>query len=534
MISLTPGQGQWPPATTKHVVFIVRPSLANMDLVAGYVKQEEASGGSGVRTEYHIVFVPRKSLLCEKRLIQKGVFGSLSCHSLPIYLFPLDTDLLSMEIPSSFRDMVDGDMTSLHYAATSLTRLQAVTGVIPRIYGKGSAAKQVFDLMNRMKRESCGRDPQVRSQIDALVLIDRSVDLISPLPTQLTYEGLLDEMIGIQCGSLTLYHPERKVITMTSQEELYQELRGLNFSAVGPTLSQKAKKIKAMADEIRDESITVKKMKQFITSGNLSDIQKMKQPLENHIGLTEIVKSKIDSEEFLTVLELEQRILTGGGEGGRYLDEIEDLVCSNSLPVTRIIRIICLQSVVCSGLKPRVFESYRRLLLESYGYDLLLSLDNLSQAGLFVANTANKRSNYSVLSKRLGIIVENVDEQDPHDIAYVHTVYGPLSVKLVQQLESPGWRNIRDILDMLPGHMFEDAQQVGAGGMFPAGKRNPGQKKVVMVFFVGGVTMAEIAALRFLSLQDDSSVEYMVSTTSIINGNKFIESLYTKLEAPIF
>ena len=36
-----------------------------------------------------------------------------------------------------------GDPTSLHYAATALTRLQAVTGVIPRIYGKGTAAAQV-------------------------------------------------------------------------------------------------------------------------------------------------------------------------------------------------------------------------------------------------------------------------------------------------------------------------------------------------------------------------------------------------------
>lgn len=53
--------------------------------------------------------------------------------------------------------------------------------------------------------------------------------------------------------------------------------------------------------------------------------------------------------------------------------------------------------------------------------------------------------------------------QRPHDIAYVHTVYGPLSVRLVQQLESPGWRHIRDVLDTLPGPSFEDTQQVVLG-----------------------------------------------------------------------
>ena len=71
-----------------------------------------------------------------------------------------------------------------------------------RIYGKGTAAAQVFDLMVRMKRETCGQEPKVRTQIDTMVIMDREVDLISPLPTQLTYEGLIDKMYGIQCASV--------------------------------------------------------------------------------------------------------------------------------------------------------------------------------------------------------------------------------------------------------------------------------------------------------------------------------------------
>ena len=133
-----------PPVGAENVVFITRPNLDNMDIIAENIKQEERSGGgSGIKTEFHILFVPRKSLLCEKRLVEGGVLGSLSCSSLPAYLFPLDTDLLSMELPNAYRDVVLGDPTSLHYAATALTRLQAVTGTIPRIYGKGTAAAQV-------------------------------------------------------------------------------------------------------------------------------------------------------------------------------------------------------------------------------------------------------------------------------------------------------------------------------------------------------------------------------------------------------
>ena len=35
-------------------------------------------------------------------------------------------------------------------------------------------------------------------KIDSLIVLDRRVDMITPLLTQLTYEGLVDELIGIK------------------------------------------------------------------------------------------------------------------------------------------------------------------------------------------------------------------------------------------------------------------------------------------------------------------------------------------------
>ena len=43
--------------------------------------------------------------------------------------------------------------------------------------------------------------------------------------------------------------------------------------------------------------------------------------------------------------------------------------------------------------------------------------------------------------------MDNVNEQNPADIAYMHS----LSVKLVMQVESSGWTDIRDVKDLLPG-----------------------------------------------------------------------------------
>ena len=37
-----------------------------------------------------------------------------------------------------------------------------------------------------------------------MVLLDREVDCVTPMCTQLTFEGLVDETLGIKNGSVTL------------------------------------------------------------------------------------------------------------------------------------------------------------------------------------------------------------------------------------------------------------------------------------------------------------------------------------------
>ena len=53
-------------------------------------------------------------------------------------------------------------------------------------------------MMVRMRREKAGMEEQITPQIDNLVLIDRTVDLLTPFLSQLTYEGFIDELFNIQ------------------------------------------------------------------------------------------------------------------------------------------------------------------------------------------------------------------------------------------------------------------------------------------------------------------------------------------------
>ena len=58
--------------------------------------------------------------------------------------------------------------------------------------------------MTRLRREEHaiggGRaeEDEIIPDIDAVIFLDRSVDLISPMCTPLTYEALIDEILGIE------------------------------------------------------------------------------------------------------------------------------------------------------------------------------------------------------------------------------------------------------------------------------------------------------------------------------------------------
>lgn len=145
--------------------------------------------------------MPRKSLLCQKKLQNRGVFGNFTLiQEFKCDLFPFDNDLLSMELSNSFKEFyLENDPTCLYQVAQAIQGLQKLYGKILKVTGRGPAASKVWELLERLNREEDDKTFPVSSvAIEHLLLLDRSVDLLSPLVTQLTYEGLIDEIFGIK------------------------------------------------------------------------------------------------------------------------------------------------------------------------------------------------------------------------------------------------------------------------------------------------------------------------------------------------
>lgn len=54
--------------------------------------------------------------------------------------------------------------------------------------------------------------------------------------------------------------------------------------------------------------------------------------------------------------------------------------------------------------------------------------------------------------------------------------------------------------------------------------------KTTIVYFLGGCTYAEIAALRFLETQSEGQREFIIATTKLINGNTLVESIIEPID----
>eukprot|EP00002_Diphylleia_rotans_P012490 TRINITY_DN2441_c0_g1_i2.p1 TRINITY_DN2441_c0_g1~~TRINITY_DN2441_c0_g1_i2.p1 ORF type:complete len:518 (-),score=94.82 TRINITY_DN2441_c0_g1_i2:652-2205(-) len=350
---------------SKNVFYIIRPKIHHTKLIAQHIHHQRKSDPTKT---YTITFVPRRTMICENVLEEEGVYGDVSILEYPLDLIPFDDDILSLEMDTTYRECVlDGDKTSLFYVAQSLMKMQSLFGIIPNVKGKGHSAKLVLDMMLRMRKEMGSSEPTNPPEIDTLILIDREADLVTPMMTQLTYEGLIDEVFRISNGFVDMEPDDlgvqakpgqKKVkIPLNSNDKLYSEIRDLNFSKVGPELNKKAREINANYQE-RHSAQTVSQIRDFMKK--LTSLKQEHQSLGLHTAIAEKILAVTKENNFHAKIEQEQAIVSGNDPVVEFL---EDCVHRQE-PLTKVLRLLCLYSLVSNGLKQKFFDQIRRDILQ--------------------------------------------------------------------------------------------------------------------------------------------------------------------------
>ena len=514
-------------------VYLVRPIASNVKDIYKHYKYDL---DEGIIRRIIIIFVPYKTHLCEEQLESYGLIGLIGLYEWHIDLIPLDLDLLSLESCLSLKNYLINKCSSIPYiVASSLLTLYRVNSCDSfTLHTVGERAAEVFRVFNDIKSMSLSSyDDSFDSTnyFSDIILIDREIDLVSPILTQFSYEGLLDDNFGIHCGSVTLSgrvtgKSKPTKLMLNSNDPIYSQVRGYHISFLLTLIKEQLKTLISRYDKGRMET-TISEMKLFV--GELKTLKPIEQSLVVHLSACEYLKDIRASHINQKLLSFEHSLLRGAQFDERELMQFfEDILCSQT-NWRDVLRIMCLYSLRSgASVKDRFkhIKYFERQFIRAHGYSHITTLLNLHHLGLLNPMQENVTwSNVGVA--KLGLIpklnkVENLDLAHPSDTSFVFGgAFKPLSCALIESFFQHGsWRKINEIIGVIK---FAITSNFVNSSHQSARKSNLNYKKY-LVYFIGGCSFSEINAIRFLGKKLE--IEIAIATTSLLNRNSVFNSLH--------
>lgn len=534
------------PGHNEKCVYLIRSRIQNVRIISDHIN---ANISTGSEKQYWVIYVSRKFFTSEKVFEREGIYGSIRQLEFPLGFVSLDRDLISLEIIDFYKAFfLKGDLTYIHTAATSLVQLCKICGPIPKIYGQGRCAKMVVDSMSLMMQEAEFSNTY-SERVSHLIILDRDIDYTSVLLSQLTYEGVLDETFGINSGRIIFPKEvtgkeEPMKVVLNSSDVVYDEIRNVFFASMFGSLQEKAKELKAKSET---SAMSIGAMKDFVTK-EVRNIRQQHASLSLHIGACEVIMKKKTEENFQERLQKERDIIEIVAVKD-CLNYIEDVI-NRQDPFVSALRLMCLLSIAQNGLSSSDYKSLATQFRQSYGSKYLITLRNLKKVGLLVqqppllsgksgkveksasvmaskiaekvvtAVAFPRYSSFKTITRKFNLITSDEDSTDlknPQNMNYVFGgAYVPLFGRITEQvIVNDSFKSLEDGMKLLPGSTIVNCKT----DKYPV----PKSTKVVIVYILGGVTYAEVAALRLLPKLYDCKV--VIATTSLISGNSLIRML---------
>ena len=494
------------------IIYIITPQLENIKIIEKHIESATKDFGSKDSNEiqqdkehynkYHLIFIPKITGDVYSFINNSKYKSYFNTHILNIDIYQLDYDLLSLENKNSFRDIyVDKNLNSLSRLARAIIKYETVFGRIKYKYSKGFYSKKLIEMLNR--EEDSSNNLNNDNETLACLIFDRNVDMVTPLCSNYIYEGILDEYIGIDFNSIMvkniILEKESKVenmkkIDLSEKDKFYSSIKDFNFKKIKTFFPQR------LAELNKDNLEKEKKAE--------------KTSLINHINISDYISREQKFPIFRYYQNFEKSLLKG--ELPNKLHEFIEDELSKKTNEYNILKMICLESIVHSGIKYKIYEQIKKDFLNIYGYQEIFLLNNLEK--LEILKTQDNNNFYSDANKKLQLIFDNVDINEPNDTSYAYNGYAPIIIRLIEKsISQGGWNSIKDVLKKIPGetNFPTDETDIYSTSV---------DRQFILVVFIGGITYGELAAIRLLNKKNRNK-KFIVLTTGMINYKKIFNSL---------
>ncbi len=202
-----------------------------------------------------------------------------------------------------------------------------------------------------------------------------------------------------------------------------------------------------------------------------------------------------------------------------------------SITLVKALKLFLLITQSLGGIKSEHLVTLSKEFCHSFGYETVEIFTNLQKLGLLddePARSKNGLKAWKTLCKKKNLVMGPVAAKDlayPTDISHLFpdSGYAPYSIRVLQELLGIG-SNAGADKEFLGTEVSQLTQRAGKDtvveGHSPV---KAAEGETVIVYFIGGITLVEEAAIKFLSAK--SGVNIIAACTSVVNGDAILRSL---------
>ena len=517
---------------TPILVYLIPPKKECLQIIEKHIEANNKNLTQGVdnnieegkideskaNKEYHIIFFPKITNECQSLINDSLYRAYFNVYNLNMDIYPLDYEIMSLQDDNSFHQLyVTNNYNSLFLLNRAIIKYETVFGKIKYKYYKGDLAKKLNKML-------CEEENNVNLEEEpktlACIMMDRTIDMITPIITNHVYEALLDDNFGIDFNMIKVspkllekdVKAESIKLDLSKNDKFYTKIKDYSFNQIRSYLPARLQEHNKIIDETKKKTRDLSKIQADLE--NVSKIKEERASLTNHINLADFIskKERLPITRFYYMYE--QGLLFGD-----LPDKIQEFIFDEIRKKSDeydILKIICLYSIVQGGFKSKIYDQLRKEFFLVYGFQELFMWRNLEK--LRVLKAADNQNFYSSLNKKLNLMNdEEFDTKEQKDASYVYNGFCPIIIRLLEKLVEKGWGSIKDILKELPGEMEipnEETEIIS----------QKTEKQFILLVFIGGITYGELAGIRYLNKKIRNK-KFIILTTNIINTKKMFDAL---------
>ena len=546
-----------------QIVFLIPSKIECVDIVLKQFKKDkedllekqknfEANKSSLIEKTYHFYFVPKLDIsilnyINENYSLYKAYFDKY--FEFELLNFPLDFDLISLEDNQCFKELFLYKFSDcVDNLANLLIKIEEIFGKIKYRYIIGENGQILSKLLDKKEKEGFLSEKNT-NEILACFFFDRSVDYITPMITEYTYEAMLHANFNIIFNRMKLkagiiedqknkveevankinsinqnenkineeLKPQEqfKKVIVGMEDKFYYMIKNYNFDKLRIFLSRRlynqTKHLNSAAKNKNFEDI----------QQNLKMIQSIKEErasLSNHINIADFISKKITTPRAKRRLQLEQTILSGDKDCLDFIHEYYETEMARKGDPYELLKLFCLENLVFGGVKGKIYDSFKNDFLLTYDEKLFFLIKNLEELKILKKGGSSKL--FQICLEKLNLCNEKVNLFHPDDTSYVFSGFSPLSIRLIEKAITQGWSSIQK--DVLKNFICEINYPEDERPIIEPQLEN----NVILLVFIGGITYSEIAAIRYLNKSPKySKYKFLIITTQVISGNSFFDSI---------